>query len=160
MTEFFSRLRPAKFRECSRHEKAGCPYRRQKPLRPKPRAAGASTPDPRWGLPLPDTPLNGVWGGAPTGSGAEPQRGSGAGAPIYILSAKPPWGLGQSPRYMLAEGEPPATFLRQSRPGVWGGSGGGAPSYILAAKPPRGLGRSPKTKKTSNPRFFREGGGL
>ncbi len=32
-------------------------------------------PRPRWGLPPPDPLLNGVWGGAPTGSRAEPQRG-------------------------------------------------------------------------------------
>ncbi len=49
----------------------------------------------------------------PAGIGAEPQRGSGGGAPSSALAAKSP------------------------------GSGGGAPSNDVAAKPPRGLGRSP-----------------
>ncbi len=50
------------------------------------------SPRPQWGLPPPEPLLNVFWGGAPTGSGAEPHRGSGA--------------------------EPPATFLRRSRPGL------------------------------------------
>ncbi len=54
-------------------------------------------PRPRWKPPPPGPQLNGVWGGAPTWSGARPQRGSGSGAPSYILAAKPPRGLGGAP---------------------------------------------------------------
>ncbi len=55
------------------------------------RGGWGSAPDPCWGLPPPDPLLNWVWGRAPMGFVAEPQRGSGGGA---ILAAKPPvfWG--------------------------------------------------------------------
>ncbi len=59
---------------------------------------GAASPQERcWGLPPPDPLLNGVWGGAPTGSGAEP----------------------------------PATFLRRSRPWVFWGE----PQLIQSSQP-------------------------
>ncbi len=50
------------------------------------------------GAPPPDPLMNRVWGGAPKRSEAEPQRGSGGLAPSYILAAKPPRGLGRSPK--------------------------------------------------------------
>ncbi len=59
---------------------------------PAPAPRWGSAPDPRWGLRPPDPLVNGVWGGATTGSGAE---------------------LGAAP---------PATLLRRSRPRVWGGA--------------------------------------
>ncbi len=45
------------------------------------------------GPPPPDPLLN----GAPNGCGAESHRGSGVGAPSYLLAAKPPRSLGRSP---------------------------------------------------------------
>ncbi len=72
-------------------------------LCPKPRGdyaarmlLGAPPPDTRWGRPPPDPLLNGVRGGAPTGSGTEPQRVSGGGAPNYILAAGV-WGKRRGP---------------------------------------------------------------
>ncbi len=63
-------------------------------LRPKPPGSfaarsllGAPPPDPRWDS-APGPLLNGVWGRAPTGSGAEPRN---------LLAAKPPRGLVRSP---------------------------------------------------------------
>ncbi len=66
---------------------------------------GAPPPVPRWGsAPAPvhervwGRSPSGVWGGAPAGFGAEPQRGSEGGAPSNDLAAKPPRGLGRSPK--------------------------------------------------------------
>ncbi len=65
-------------------------------LRPKSRGGfaarmllGAVPPDPRWGS-APNPVQEGVCGREPpAGSGAEPHRGSGGGAPSNILAATP-----------------------------------------------------------------------
>ncbi len=86
----------------------------------RPQTPAGAPPQTPAGAP-PQTPL-----GLPfsRGSRAQPKRGSGGGAPSYILAANPPRGLGRSPIRRGPPGPPLATPLG-------GGGGGGGGRFLL-----------------------------